>query len=431
MIIIHDMYKYRNIEERVRESLAAFRIVSLTGARQVGKTTLVRQLCGEDGRRYTSFEDPVSRAAAASDPAAWLAANPPPLAIDEVQYVPAIFPALKQRVDNDPRPGQYLITGSALWLSMKTIGESLAGRTAILEMFPFRPCEWRGSKWDWASVFGPDDSLLRSLAPPPDDTHALLWNSVMTGGYPEPAAFTSTRIRRTWHESYLRTYLQRDVQDLANVERMNEFTRLIRLLAAQTGALVNQSALARDLGLPQPTVRRYIEWLRVTYQCHALPPYSTNLGKRLVKTPKLYWSDSGAAAALTGLMDRAAVESAQKSGALIETWVVNDLHAWCSEVGDATLSFWRTHGGGEVDVLIERQGAIVAVEIKAGRRIDARDLRGLRECRAALGHRFRRGIVLHGGGDAQGLEDGIVAIPLACLLGREERGEGSSKVREF
>jgi predicted AAA+ superfamily ATPase len=411
------MYKYRHIEERVRESLSAFRIVSLTGARQVGKTTLVRQLCGENGRRYTSFEDPVSRAAAADDPAAWLAANPPPLAIDEVQHVPAIFPALKRRVDNDPRPGQYLITGSALWLSMKTIGESLAGRTAILEMFPFRPCEWRNAKWDWATAFARDDTVLRSVSPPPDDTNVLLWNSVMKGGYPEPAAFDSIRARKTWHESYLRTYLQRDVLDLARVERMAEFTRLIRLLAAQTGALVNQSALARDLGLPQPTVRRYIEWLRATYQCCALPPYSANLGKRLVKTPKLYWSDTGAAAALSGLTDRVAVESAQKGGALIETWVVNDLRAWCGETDDATLSFWRTHGGGEVDVLIERQGEIVAVEIKAGHRIDARDLRGLRDCRAALGARFRRGIVLHGGKNAQGLDDRIVAVPLASILG--------------
>ena len=412
------MYKYRHIQERVRDSLAAFRIVSLTGARQVGKTTLARQLCAEVGRRYTSFEDPVSRAAAAADPDAWLAANPPPLAIDEVQYVPAVFPALKRRVDEDPRPGQYLITGSALWLSMKTIGESLAGRTAILEMFPFRPCEWRGAQWDWALCFGKDDALLRSPVPPRDEANTLLWNAVMTGGYPEPAAFASARARRTWHESYLRTYLQRDVQDLAQVGRMVEFTRLIRLLASQTGALVNQSALARDLGLPQSTVRRYLEWLRVTYQCHALPPYSANLGKRLVKTPKYYWSDSGAAAALAGLTDRESVAGAQKSGALIETWVVNDLHAWRSETGDVSLSFWRTHGGGEVDVLIERQGEVVAVEIKAGHRIDARDLRGLRECRAALGKRFRRGIVLHGGGETQGLEKGIVAIPLTCLLGR-------------
>jgi predicted AAA+ superfamily ATPase len=411
------MYKSRIIEERVRASLRAFRVVSLTGARQVGKTTLVRRLCAEEGRAYVSLEDPVARAAAQADPDGWLEANPAPLAIDEIQHVPAIFPALKRRVDRDNRPGRYLITGSALWLSMKSIGESLAGRTAILELWPFRASEWRNTTWDWEGLLGGDEGPLRTAA----TTQAVgsaVWDRILRGGYPEPAGFTSSADRQTWHESYLRTYLQRDVLDLIRVERMAEFTRLIRLLAAQTGALANQSALARDLGLPQPTVRRHIEWLRTTYQCHELPPYSTNLGKRLVKTPKLYWSDTGMAAALAGLRDHAAVEAAQKSGALVETWVVNDLRAWSSQSGGAALFFWRAHDGGEVDVLIERDGIVVGVEIKAGHRVDARDLKGLRECRATLGPRFRRGIVLYGGAEPHALEDRLFAFPITNLLGK-------------
>jgi predicted AAA+ superfamily ATPase len=198
---------------------------------------------------------------------------------------------------------------------------------------------------------------------------------------------------------------------------MAEFTRLIRLLAAQTGGLANQSALARDLGLPQPTVRRHIEWLRTTYQCHELPPYSTNLGKRLVKTPKLYWTDTGMATALAGWRDRLAVEMAQKSGAMMETWVINDLRAWSSQSGGAALFFWRAHEGGEVDALIERDGAVVGVEIKAGHRVDARDLKGLRECRAALGKRFRRGVVLYGGAEPYALEDRLFALPITSILG--------------
>jgi len=410
------VYISRDSEARVRESLRVFRVVSLTGARQVGKTTLVQRLCREDGRRFVSLEDPVERAAAHADPDAWLEANPAPLAIDEIQHVPALFPALKRRVDRDSRPGRYLITGSALWLSMKSIGESLAGRTAILELWPFRPSEWRSKPWRWDQVLGPNDAPVRSVRA----GHAIgaaVWERILRGGYPEPAGFASAANRRTWHESYLRTYLQRDVLDLVRVERMAEFTRLIRLLAAQTGALANQSALARDLGLPQPTVRRHIEWLRTTYQCHELPPYSTNLGKRLVKTPKLYWSDTGMAAAVAGLQNREAVEAAQKSGAMVETWVVNDLRAWSSQPGGATLSFWRAHDGGEVDVLIESEGSVVGVEVKAGHRVDARDLRGLRECRAALGSRFRRGIVLYGGAEPHALEDRLFALPLSVILG--------------
>ena len=209
-IIIHAMYKYRNIERQARECLEVMRIVSVTGARQVGKTTLLRKLCGQTGRRYVSFEDPVTRAAAASDPDAWLAGNPAPLAIDEAQKVPAVFAALKRRVDDNPCPGQYLITGSALWLSMKSIGESLAGRTAILEMFPFRACEWRAKNWDWSWVFEPDDQALRSACPAPDDNNAQVWEAIMRGGYPEPAAFDSPRARLIWHESYLRAYRYSD-----------------------------------------------------------------------------------------------------------------------------------------------------------------------------------------------------------------------------
>jgi uncharacterized protein len=415
--IIHGMYRFRNIEAQVRESLAAFRIVSLTGARQVGKTTLVRQICRDTGRRYTTFEDPVTRAAAAVDPSAWLTANPSPLAIDEVQHVPAIFAALKQQVDKNNVPGQYLITGSALWLNMKTIGESLAGRSAILEMFPFTASEWLGRKWEWGVCFGADEPLLNLHVSPANETEQSLWEAVLAGGYPEPAGFVTARSRQIWHESYLRTYLQRDVRDLAHIERMAEFTRLIRLLAIQSGALANQSALARDLGLPQPTVRRYLEWLQITYQAYAVTPYSVNMGKRMVKTPKIYWSDSGGAAALAGFTSRKAVEQAQKSGSLLETWVINDIHSWCKGTGNASLSFWRTHGGGEVDALIEWQNEAVAVEIKAGHRVDRRDLRGLYECRDQLGKRFKRGIVFYSGDTVQGIDTNIIAMPLGLLLG--------------
>lgn len=409
------MYKYRDIEERLRECLGTFRIVSLTGARQVGKTTLVRRLCEGSRRRYVNLEDPVVTAAVANDPDAWLEANPPPLALDEVQHVPAIFPALKRRVDRDSRPGQYVITGSALWLSMRTIGESLAGRVALLEMWPFRASEWSGNRsFDWEALLGLDRADRFTASGKRDNTavHA----AITRGGYPGPAGLHPGRARQTWCESYLRTYLQRDVLDLSRLERVAEFTRLVRLLAGQTGSLANQSSFSRDLGVPQPTVRRHIEWLKMTYQCHALSPYSTNLGKRLVKTPKIYWSDTGMAAALAGLAGWDAIVAAGKAGMLAETWVVNDLRVWSSAKGGAELFFWRSHGGGEVDALVETNGALTGIEIKLGHRIDSRDLKGLRECQAALGKKFRNGIVLYGGHEVVGLGERLVAVPMTVLL---------------
>lgn len=409
------MYKSRLLDEGVLDALGAFRIVSLTGARQVGKTTLVQRLCRKTGRRYATMEDPVVRAAATSDPDAWLAANPPPLAIDEVQHVPGLFPAMKRWVDRDRKTGQYLITGSALWLSMQAIGESLAGRVVLLEMWPLRASEWRrGVPWDWSLLLDPKG--WRGISAARSASGRKMEEAVMRGGYPEPAALTRASQRRLWYEAYLRTYLQRDVLDMMRLEHVAEFTRLIRLLAGQTGALVNQSALARDLGLPQPTVRRHIEWLRTTYQGHVLPPFSTHLGKRLVKTPKFYWTDTGMAAALAGLSDWPAVEIAQRAGALIETWVVNDLRAWSAGVGAGEMFFWRSHDGGEVDVLLERTDGVTAIEIKQGHRVDSRDLKGLRECRDALGKRFRNGIVLYGGREAMGIEDRIAAVPMGVIM---------------
>jgi hypothetical protein len=241
--------------------------------------------------------------------------------------------------------------------------------------------------------------------------------SVLRGGFPEPSGFRSARQRRLWAESYVSTYLQRDVMDLVRVEHAAEYARLIRLLAARTGQLLNVSALAAELGLPQPTVRRYILWLQTTYQCFVLPPYSANVGKRLVKTPKSYWTDTGMAAALPGWERWEDVEAAQMAGPLVETWVAGELLKWRSWSQRGSLFFWRTHGGHEADFLIERDRMITAFEIKQGKRVDARDLKGLRECRTELGRRFQRGVVLYGGDKVHTLDESLVAVPLTFLRG--------------
>lgn len=415
------MNKYRTLSDQLNKALGSFRVVSVTGARQVGKTTLAREVCARRGMAYVSLEDAVARSAARADADAWLAGFTGPLAIDEIQHAPDLFRAIKRRVDADLTPGQYLITGSALWLSMSAIGETLAGRAAILELWPFsvaEQCEQKpfdfglltGDRWDVPA-------FSDGAASPLDTAQEQIRAAVLRGGFPEPAAMRDPTMRSLWFESYLSTYLQRDVLDLVRIEHGDLFLRLIRLLAARTGQLLNISSLARDVGLPVPTARRYAEWLVSTYQRFEVQPYAANISKRLVKTPKSYWTDTGMLAALSGRRNWRDVESAGADGAMLETWVAGELRKWSSYTERRPIMFWRSHGGAEADFVLEREGRVTAIEVKAGRRVDARDLKGLVECRAALGARFHRGIVLYGGAEWQPLGDRLYAVPLSVLLG--------------
>ena len=414
------MNKSRTLSALLAETLDTFRVVSVTGARQSGKTTLVRGLCSTRGMAYVSLEDAVARAAAAADSDGWLAGFSGPVAIDEIQHVPGLFRAIKQRVDGNRDAGQYLITGSAMWLSMKAVGETLAGRAGLLELWPFSIAEREArTPFDFGLLTGSnlDAERFAESATEPIDA-AWMDRVVLPGGYPEPSGFTSHRQRKLWFESYLSTYLQRDVLDLVRIEHADLYVRMLRLMLGRTGQLLNLNAVAGDIGLPQPTARRYAQWLVTTYQRFDIQPYSTNLGKRLVKTPKSYWSDPGMVAALMGWRSWRDVESAGAAGTLLETWVACELKKWSAYTSQTPIHFWRSHGGGEVDFILEAAGKVTAIEIKAGHSVDIRDLRGMHECRDALGKRFRRGIVLYGGANVVPMRKDIIAVPLSLLGGR-------------
>jgi uncharacterized protein len=417
------MNKYRTLQGRLSEALDVFRVVSVTGPRQAGKTTLVRDIAAERGLAYASMEDASLRSAAGKDADAWLNALGPRAAIDEVQHVPDLFRAIKRKVDASNEPGQYLITGSALWLSMSTIGETLAGRVALLNLWPFSYAE-RASRvpfdlhllcaprWERRAVQRHVENSDASSG-----SHGWLEDAVLRGGYPEPSALKRPSMRKLWFDSYVSTYLQRDVLDITRIEHPDAYQRMIRLLCARSGQLLNVAALARDLGAPQPTIKRYVDWLTLTYQRFDVLPFSANAGKRLVRTPKSYWSDTGMVAALMGWTSWPEVSRAGADGALLESWVAGELRKTLDASGLGPLYFWRTHGGAEVDFLIEYQGQLTAIEVKLGNRVDVRDLKGLRECADVLGDRLRRGIVLYGGSEVLPLGHNQYAVPLAFLRG--------------
>jgi hypothetical protein len=413
----------RHLHPLVEKSLADFPVVLITGARQVGKSTLAQALLARTWpATYLSLDDRTLLDAALGDPDAFLAANPPPLVVDEVQRAPDLLRAIKKRVDRERKAGQYLLTGSANLLTLRTVSETLAGRVAIHQLLPFSWAEQsrRALPSFLGNLFeaGSAEVVLRNQRArrwPPAD----LVDAVLRGGYPPASLMQSAASRRRWFDGYRQTYLERDLRDLANIQYLPDFSRLLVMAALRTGQVLNVAALSRELGLQQMTVRRYLDLLEQTFQVSRVPPYHTNVGLRLVKTPRLYVTDTGMACHLSGARDWATLDRQGRVGAMLETWAANEVAKWiaCQEE-DYRLYFWRTHSGHEVDFLLARGEEMVAVEVKGASRVERADLRGIEECERALGKRIRFSLVLYRGDQVVGLGPQRVAAPFeAAFLG--------------
>jgi len=406
----------RHIQPLVEKSLADFPVVLITGARQVGKSTLAQALITPAWQAtYLSLDDRTVLDAALADSEAFLAAQSTPLVIDEVQRAPDLLRAIKRRVDRDRKNGQFLLTGSANLMTLRTVSESLAGRVALHQLFPFSWAE--RSERSVPSLLGDlfevgeTEPLLRKYRGR-RQTGFGLPDAILRGGYPPPSLMASGASRRRWFDSYRQTYLERDLRNLASIRYLPDFSRLLVLSAARTGEMLNVASFARDLGLPQVTVKRYLDLLVLTYQVALVPAYHTNIGLRLVKTPKLYLADTGMACHLSGVRDWAVAERQGRVGPLTETWVADEMTKWiaCQE-DDYRLYFWRTHTGQEVDFLLARGEEIIAIEVKASTRVESRDLAGIELCEQKLGKRIRSSVVLYRGDQMIGLGRRRVAAP--------------------
>jgi hypothetical protein len=407
-------------------ALEHFPVVLLTGARQVGKSTLAEALVSR-GRpeRYLTLDDRTTLDAALRDPDGFVQGLESAVVIDEVQRAPDLMRAIKLVVDRDRRPGRFLLTGSAHIGTLASVAETLTGRAAVLELSPLSWSEIarRPAPGVVDALFEARNAseLVRAFARrTPPARRAEISNRILVGGFPTPALMKDPVARRLWFDGYRQTYLERDLRDLANVQQLPEFNRLLGLLALRTGQVVNASHLARDAGLPNTTARRYVDLLRQTYQVWFLPPYFANVGKSLVKAPKVYFEDPGLACHLAAVESWETLERQGRVGALVETWAASELRKTLSLLGGGTqLWYWRVHHGREVDFLLERGGEVVGIEAKWAARVDASDLAGLRECATALEHRFRLGVVLYGGVEALALDATLAAIPYAAFFGRD------------
>ncbi len=400
--------------------LGVFRVIVLTGARQVGKSTLAHMVLDRTPGTYLTLDDPVTLERATRDPDGLVASRDGLLVIDEVQRAPDLLRAIKLVVDRDPSPGSFLLTGSANLLGLRNVTESLAGRAIYLELLPLSWSEIVGAPCpttiDDAFAAGSAQDFLSTLRLPSAESAAGARERALAGGMPE-AYGLDVGLRWSWYQSYRTTFLERDLRQLSEISNVPDFNRLTSLALLRSAGLLNKSNLAVDAQLSRPTVDRYLNILQVAYQIRLLYPYFANPTKRLVKSPRLYAVDSGAAAWAANAVDWRAAAVSGREGSLLETFAVSDIIAWDGLSSPSRYSFWRTSAGAEVDLVIERGDTVVAIEFKSASGLRWNDLSGLRALRGDLGARFKLGIVANLGGEAREVDDRIVAVPLASLLG--------------
>lgn len=405
----------RLIKPRVVEALADTPVVLIAGPRQAGKTTLVRQLAG-DGFVYITLDDQAALLAATEDPVGMIR-NLDRVVIDEVQRAPQLLLSIKKTVDEDRRPGRFLLTGSANLMALPAVADSLAGRMETLTLLPLSQAELHGASLNWLdSVFSGNPPQASS----PHKSGEALVEAVLRGGYPEAVSRPVPRRRSAWARQYVDAIIRRDIRDVAEIGRLDQLPRFLRALAQVAGQICNYSRLGGQVGLDHKTAARYVAVLEQLYLLKRVDVWATNRLNRMVKTPKLQFIDSGLLSMLIDLTPAMARQDRGRFGSALETFVYSELlkHATCSD-GDYQLLYYRDHDQYEVDIVVERaDGQVVGVEAKAAATIRAGDLRGLKRLAAISGERFAMGVLLYDGVDVLPLGDKLWAAPISGLWGQ-------------
>lgn len=404
------MYE-RFVERRVEEALSDTPVVLIVGPRRAGKTTLVRKM-GETERTYITLDDQTALAAAQSDPAGFVRGLDRAI-IDEVQRAPDLLLAIKKAIDEDYRPGRFLLTGSANVLTLPRVADSLAGRIETIRMLPLARAEIEGRTPAFLEHLFKGKFQSDRQAIVGDDLVRL----VLLGGFPEAIARESERRRQDWARSYLTSVLTRDLRDIADVEKLTELPKFVRLLAEHSGQLVNYSQFGAAIDVSHKTGQRYVGLLEQVFLVSTLQPWFTNALKRIAKTPKLHFLDSGLLGTVRGLgFDRVKADRGQ-FGPLLESFVFSEVLKLMT-ASDLRLTpyHFRDQQMREVDIVLERDdGMIAGIEIKASATVKSSDFGGLRTLMGTCGDRFAYGVVLYDGADVVPFGDGLAAVPLSSL----------------
>jgi uncharacterized protein len=398
--------------------LAALRdtpVVFLQGARQTGKSTLAQSLAelGHEAS-YLTLDDAGVLAASEHDPAGFVRELEQPVILDEVQRVPELFLAIKHAIDRRRAPGRFLLTGSADALLLPRLAETLAGRMEILTLWPFSQGEIEGRFEAFV------DGIFAASLPkwqPLDAGWRSIIDRIVLGGYPEVIMRRTTQRRRAWFGSYITTILQRDIRDMASIQRLSELPLLLRTLASRCGGLLNFSDLASGLGIPQTTLKRYMALLEATFLVQLVPAWASNLGVRLVKSPKLMLCDTGLLCSVLDLDADRLSRELPLGGRVLENFVAMELRkqsSWSER--RPSLYHYRSHSQQEVDLVLEdAAGRAVGIEVKASATVASSDFKGLRHLSTLLGDRFVRGVLLYGGTEIVPFGKHLHAVPLSVL----------------
>lgn len=402
------MYFQRHLEAKLLEMVRCFKLVLITGARQVGKSTLLTHLFPE--YKLVVFDPVQDLYGAKADPDLFLAHFKGPLILDEIQYVPELIAALKRRVDLQETKGQYILTGSQHFAVMRSIAESLAGRVAVLELGGFTPFENEFSPKDhWLKAYLTDpDTCLSMVQAQEESVYDRLWR----GTLPDVQFLPST-IVPTYFASYMQTYVERDVRMMQQIGDLSLFSRFVTLVAALTGQELNFSQIGRELGVSPATAHQWLDLLTHSFQYKQVWPFEANTIKRISKKRKGYFSDTGFACYLLRITSAQALAAHPLLGALFESYCVSMIYSLIHSLSAAPAVYhWRTSGGAEVNLVLELDNCLFPIEMKCKSNVKKSDCRGIKQFFETYSHKkIVKGVILYAGHTPYAIDEHIYAIP--------------------
>lgn len=402
-------YLKRAIREDLEEYLKYFPVLLISGARQVGKSTLALHL---DIENYITLDDINIYEMAKSDPKAFIANLEKPVIIDEAQRLPQLMITIKEYIDRDRINGQFVLTGSASLQGFKDISDSLAGRVGIVELYPLSLKEKYQKEQNIIDLFmgSLDEYILKRY------DNATIIDSMMDGGYPEILKIDSQKAKYLWFSSYIRTYIESDARELANIRNIDKFINMYRLSMIRSGNMFNKNELQKEAGVDNKTFDSYFAVMEHTYQITKLQPFFRNQLKRLVKTPKIYATDTGVLTHLLQITSPEQFEQSHYKGDIMETFIYDELlKANTSALNKAAVFYYRTSDKKEIDFILEFGEKAIAIEVKSSKAVSKSDFKHMYHLQKEMPNAFDKGIVLYGGEDFLRLDDRMYAIPFGFL----------------